>query len=93
MERSETFYPGLCKILISFVLVLSSDKRSFSIFVEDKKLFVRRTADLTLVSLGGKENKNFNLGETPEQNENKNLFLFTSPIKYLVIFLQFIGYP
>jgi len=29
-----------------------SDKRSFSIFVEDKKLFVRRTAGLSLLSLG-----------------------------------------
>jgi len=36
VERSETFYPWLCEILISFVLVLWSDKRSFSIFVEDK---------------------------------------------------------
>jgi len=30
------FYPWLCEILISFVFGLWSDKRSFSIFVEDK---------------------------------------------------------
>jgi hypothetical protein len=58
VERSETFYPWLCEILISFVLGLWLDKRSFSIFVEDKKQIVRRTAGLSPLTLGWEEKKN-----------------------------------
>jgi hypothetical protein len=58
VERSETFYPLLCEIVKFHFGFRRSDKRSFSIFVEDKKLFVRRTAGLSLLSLGWEEKKN-----------------------------------
>jgi len=45
MKRSVIVYPLLDEILISLGFRWS-DKRSFSIFVEDKKLSVRRTKEI-----------------------------------------------